>query len=293
MYAVLARVLKETLDCLDAGTMSQHLAVSQVSQQLKAENEQLKAENKSLRAQLVQLEGAHAGLALHVGEISAHAFNLEQRAATAESLNKNNVQIHNIQTQLKTFETECEALRSENDALHQRNKALEERCGHLEVMNKALEERFGHLEVTTTALESRVGILESEVASFAQRFETRDAMRDLEWFMCAEFAEQAGLSKRQIKKDKAYNFQRLKDLKIDVPDTFSAHKTADFVKLIKHYKEEGNRIAHGPSTEENVRKSMEDEEDDEEDKLLKQTMLRDLSAYHVKSKSPFGGPVKR
>ena len=106
-----------------------------MSQQLKAENQQLKADNKSLHDKIAVLEKDNAGLALHLGGISAHAFNaeqdaagmalhggrisahacnLEQRAATAESLNKNNVQIHDLQTQLKTFETECEALRSEN-----------------------------------------------------------------------------------------------------------------------------------------------------------------------------------
>lgn len=86
-----------------------------------------------------------------------------------------------------------------------------------------------------------------------------------------------------------YNFQRLLEERIDVPET----TPQQMVMLIKHYKGVGTKIAHGSVTEVGVRSSMEDEEDDEEDKALKEQMIQRLSAYYLEHKLPFGGPVKR
>ena len=163
--------------------------------QLKAENAELKTTNVKLKARVTELEGqlqhaaeAQGTLSTAVGGLNVVAVDAAQRAHVAESMQRNTNQIHNLEAKIKAFEEEAQALRSENNSLRTRNKALDERCKLLEEANQQLE--------------SRVKSLEADVLNIKTCFETRDAMRDLEWFICNEVALAAGWTKPQIRKQK-------------------------------------------------------------------------------------------
>lgn len=170
--------------------------------QLKAENAELKTTNVKLKARVTELEGqlqhaaeAQGTLLTAVGGLNVVAVDAAQRAHVAESMQRNTNQIHNLEAKIKAFEEEAQALRSENNSLRTRNKALDERC-------KLLEEANQQLESHVKSLQSRVKSLEADVLNIKTCFETRDAMRDLEWFICNEAVLAAGWTKSQIRKKK-------------------------------------------------------------------------------------------
>ena len=272
--------------------MADHDALVAENEMLKAENTVLKERNSVLEKELetAQSKNQHmqmivSGLGVSTVLSAAAADEASRRAAVSEGVHKNTQQIRNVEAQIAILKTANDALRKENEALRAENVVLRQQ-------NKALEERCDQLTRANDELDTRIKVLEMKIEKMETSFSARDAMRDLEFCICRDAAKVAGVSTTQFRKKKLFNFAALARHTPPIPLPDWAKKD-DMHNLIVHYKKAADPVVHGPVTEEVVRASIIEKDDDAEDVEVKEQMIVLLKQYYDKEGTPFGHPVKR
>ena len=263
--------------------MADHDALVDENEMLKAENTALKERNSVLEKELEtalssnqRLQMVVSGLGVSTVLSAAAAEDAARWAAVSEGVHKNSQQIRTVEAQIAILKAENDALRKENEALRAENVVLRQQ-------NKALEERCAELDARILALETN---FEKMVTSFS----ARDAMRDLEFCICRDAAKAGGVSANQFRKKKLYNFAALAQEGIPLPDWA---KEGNMHNLIVHYKKAADPVVHGAVTEEAVRMSIIEKDDDAEDVAVKDQMIVLLKQYYHQEGTPFGQQVKR
>lgn len=260
-----------TLETQNQEQATQIIELKKENVTLRTEFKTLEIEHKDLQARFAELHAAQqitTWTQMMTAMVNAHEAN-EQfgRANVAEGIHTNNIKINDVQNDISLLKSQNAEFRAENEALKERNAVLDQR-------NKTLEDRVSDLETKMLTIE--------------QTFTTRDAMRDLEWFIVREALFDAGYSKREIKKKRLHRGYR--NVKRKLPTLiFPAWVNEDIMEDIREYRKNGDAIAHvRPLTKDAVVTALADSDDDADDKALKALIVTKLTAYYTKEGKGFG-----
>lgn len=167
------------------------------------------------------------------------------------------------------------------EALTSENKTLREEVDRLKMENSELKQEL-------SVMKAEIIQLRQDVKSYANPLTAREAVRALENYICVDIVG----SKKKAKKERVFTVAQANSSQYS--RSLHSKLTKDQISLIDFIKDTGNNIAHLQFDKADLLEALEDEDDDEDSKKDKATLVQMLENYCKLDGKPFGvGPFTK